>query len=997
MSFSGCTRRFFQRRADAEVDAVMAQKDKYPQWKLADYYIWPHPLSRFADPTDWNRPPMPPDDPAAWDLSPHPQRPLLRGYNYWQGTGYLELMRQWDEENRTKKDEERRKKEAEEEDEGEEPLLPGETKTFDQRAAEVNAQIERELNSPTTTTEGLPEDFAAALGKDKPKPFLLNLEQITELGFMNSREFQTNRESLYLTALALTAERFTFIAQPFFTETLIRERSGSKSVDGETNRWLSTTTTGFTKLFSTGALLLLNFANQTVYNLGSGFKTTSVSTINLDFVQPFLAGGGRAVVLEPLTQAERNLVYAIRDFYRLRQEFFVFFAAGQSTGFIPGVGAGVVALNPTTVTQPFPFVPTAFTLPLIANPATVQVAPGAGGVLRANLGAGVLTTPQGFLSTIGERATLVNAYKNIQALQRFLRLFEVYLEGGLVNQVQKGTVEQQLLRSIETTLGNHASYRISLDQLKQQLGLPMTVYIELDDSLLKPMIDLTDAYEKLSIDSERVNYNILQYGRMAEAQQLRQRLHRMVERTPLLRGTQTREQIRQRWGYWEKYGNEQPDGEKALKAALAKVNAEREELRAKRMRQPGEVLSEADLKRDEELYFDYLALALEISLRAYEKEPWKTQKDPVKKQEAANIAFRYAANYFIAMADRAVVERQEKIKKQWPALPAICAEGLDLLSAPEDEALAAAERATLNLRVDVMNVRGQLVDAWRKIRVAANALMGTFNVDYHLDASSPANEARPFALGGSRTRHELIFNGQLPIVRILQRNNYRSTLINFQQNRRNLMAYEDQLLFNTRLNLRQIRVAANNIHRVQKRAIELAYMQVDQALQAFSQPQAPPQIPGVPEGGPPPPTPQPPAGAIAPPKAPAIQLIGPVAPRPAVGDPAALTNQLLTTQSSLLSAQNDLYNTWIGYLITRMNFYRDLGDMRLDNRGVWIDEHATSCQCNAPNDDNRQPAGEQRSPERKPEQQQPSPEPELLPQPRPEPAAAQGQPMAETR
>ncbi|HEY7152773.1 MAG TPA: hypothetical protein VH575_02340, partial [Gemmataceae bacterium] len=88
MSFSGCTRRFFQRRADAEVDAVMAQKDKYPQWKLADYYIWPHPLSRFADPTDWNRPPMPPDDPAAWDLSPHPQRPLLRGYNYWQGTGY---------------------------------------------------------------------------------------------------------------------------------------------------------------------------------------------------------------------------------------------------------------------------------------------------------------------------------------------------------------------------------------------------------------------------------------------------------------------------------------------------------------------------------------------------------------------------------------------------------------------------------------------------------------------------------------------------------------------------------------------------------------------------------------------------------------------------------------------------------------------------------------------------------------------------------------------
>ena len=164
---------------------------------------------------------------------------------------------------------------------------------------------------------------------------------------MNSREFQTIREQLYLTALTVTAERFAFIAQPFATEQLVRESSGTQSADGRTNRWLASTTTGFTKSFSTGALLLLNFANQTVYNLGGGpAGTTSVSNVSLDFVQPFLAGGGRAVALEPLTQAERDLVYAIRDFYRIRQEFFVFFAAGQATAFIPGVGAGVVALRP---------------------------------------------------------------------------------------------------------------------------------------------------------------------------------------------------------------------------------------------------------------------------------------------------------------------------------------------------------------------------------------------------------------------------------------------------------------------------------------------------------------------------------------------------------------------------------------------------------------------------------------------------------------------------
>src|SRR5262249_32433819 len=150
------------------------------------------------------------------------------------------------------------------------------------------------------------------------------LEQTCELGFMNSREFQTIREELYLTALPVTEERFAFAAQPFVFGQTIRERAGAQSPDGQTNAWISNATAGLTKLFPTGALLLLNFANQTVYNLGSGLSTTSVSTVSLDFAQPLLAGAGWAVALEPLTQAERNLLYAIRDFMRSRQEFFVF-------------------------------------------------------------------------------------------------------------------------------------------------------------------------------------------------------------------------------------------------------------------------------------------------------------------------------------------------------------------------------------------------------------------------------------------------------------------------------------------------------------------------------------------------------------------------------------------------------------------------------------------------------------------------------------------------
>jgi hypothetical protein len=958
LSLSGCTRRFFRRRADAAVDELLCEKDHYPQWKINDYYVYPHPLSRFADPTDPDRPPMPPDDPAAWDLSPHPQRPLLKGYAYWQGTGYLELMRRWDEENRSKAEPQKEaSQESEQKEEEIEAKLMGEEQSLSQRARETELNIEQELAQPIVNNNQLPVSLAVP-NATTVKPFRLNLEQITELGFLNSREFQTIREQLYLTALAVTAERFAFIAQPFATEQLVRERAGRQAPGGYTNSWLSTTNAGFTKAFSTGALLLFNFANQTVYNLGRGGATTSVSTVNLDLVQPFLAGGGRAVALEPLTQAERDLVYAIRQFFRFRQEYYVFFAAGQSTAFIPGVGAGVIALLPSTVGVPTPFVPGPFALPIVNNPANVQVAPTT--PLGPILNSGVFITPQGYLSAIQERTVLFNYYKNIQALKRYLNIFDVWLDGGLINQVQHGLVEARLLASYESVLGFQLSFRVSLDQLKQQLGLPLTVPLDLEPGPLQPMINIIGAYEKLFIDHERVITNLDQMGRREEAQMLRARLRRMLDRTQLMRGTKARERILQRLPHWENYAKDKPFNErfKALRDEVMKLDADYKRLRRKQAENSGEPLSETDQRRMMDIKFEQNMAEYELGLTIYEQEQWKEEANPEDEVRKLRNQFFGVRRIFLNLVDYAYTETLVKTKSMWPELPPVRAQGVDVVAVGEDEALLAAEQATFVNRVDLMNVRAQVTDAWRKIRVAANALLGTFNVDYHLGATSPLGAAQPFNLGGSRTTHELIFTGQLPLVRILQRNNYRSTLINFQQNRRSLMAFEDQLLFNTRYDLRQLRVLANNYQRVQKRQIELAYMQVDQALQAFNQPQAPPGQDNILPG-----------------------LIGPVGARPQPGDPAALTTQLLSTQASLLSSQNDLYNTWINFTISRTYLYREMGVMPLDNRGVWIDADATAN--NTAN--NCQPGGQQQAAGAA--EQPPAARPEQLPQPRPEPAA----------
>ena len=94
-------------------------------------------------------------------------------------------------------------------------------------------------------------------------------------------------------------------------------------------------------------------------------------------------------------------------------------------------------------------------------------------------------------------------------------------------------------------------------------------------------------------------------------------------------------------------------------------------------------------------------------------------------------------------------------------------------------------------RLDLMNMRAQVVDAWRQLAVYANALLGIFNVQYNLTAASPPGVAQPLNIGGSGTAHQLILNTQLPLTRILERNNYRASLIAYQRQRRALQEAED--------------------------------------------------------------------------------------------------------------------------------------------------------------------------------------------------------------
>ena len=98
-------------------------------------------------------------------------------------------------------------------------------------------------------------------------------------------------------------------------------------------------------------------------------------------------------------------------------------------------------------------------------------------------------------------------------------------------------------------------------------------------------------------------------------------------------------------------------------------------------------------------------------------------------------------------------------------MPPVIVDGVDILDSDLDRAYDAVTAVALESRLDLMNARAEVHDAWRKITVFANSLLGTFNVAYHLDSSTPPDQARPFAFQSNRTRHQLILNMELPLVR----------------------------------------------------------------------------------------------------------------------------------------------------------------------------------------------------------------------------------------
>lgn len=170
----------------------------------------------------------------------------------------------------------------------------------------------------TPYSDRKPDDIKAPeiiADRQRQGKMLLTLPDALRIAVENSRQFQLRKETLYLSALTLTRERWTYVPQFFATSAISGNRDPLGS-DMEVNNKI-----GMDTLFKTGGRISLDVANDLLRFTTGGRRDQALTTVGISLAQPLLRGAGAAIAAENLTQAERNVIYAIRTFTYFEDTF----------------------------------------------------------------------------------------------------------------------------------------------------------------------------------------------------------------------------------------------------------------------------------------------------------------------------------------------------------------------------------------------------------------------------------------------------------------------------------------------------------------------------------------------------------------------------------------------------------------------------------------------------------------------------------------------------
>ena len=917
-SLCGCTRTQYRIDADREAYCTIAERNHDPRWAVADFGIEPDSRSRYFDPYNQDCPPMPVDDPASHRYMHCVDGKL--GWEHWSDNGV--------------------------------------------RSALENPRWRVGLADYTE----LAQDGAVKL----------DIDSAVRLAYVHSPLHQNALETLYLSSLDVTGERFRLDTQFFGGQSIRYEHQGNVNpaaiafsptagryiVAGpfpgaESNRMIVASDLQATRRFATAGEVLIGFANSFAFEFTGGDVSLASSLANFSFIQPLLRGAGRDVALEQLTLSERRLLGNLRAYSQFRQGLFTQVVIGEL-----GVNGPQRA--------------------------------GAGTTLQSFSGFGSVN---GYLGLLQQAQQIRNTEDNLRLQLRTRDRLEALYDNELIDIVQVDQFRQNIEVTRANLLDQTNSLELAVDNFKTGiLGLPADLPLDVDEQLVED-------FQLIPIEANPVLERILglqtRIGDIGELIDLSDRMERLQTSLPTL-GNQDFEdaefQLFRLLGVFEAVSrrsksldndlsslsnSDRTDAEESLELAQDEVLQIAERIRAdadqipqqlddasSRLKgildtfsedgfaavvadnsewlsqtlslcreivriqsaaqnlssEPGLVLADAqdliapvrdlfdtarnDLQRMEE------AAPLREQL-ASEDEKARLQQDRKRihghfdELETGEAGFEFAISQLDRIAqshtddDRiatvneltAWIQLYLQIAERLTLIPAQARLEIITVEEVDLEADAAFQIALAN-RLDFMNGRAALVDRWRAIQVAADALQSNLTVTGGGDISTARNNPVDFRGATSTLRLGLEFDA--PLARLLERNGYRESLIQYQRSRRSLIQSRDSLQKGLRALLRTLKQRRLQLE-IQRRAVAIALRRVDQTQLSLLTP--PPQgQPGV---------------------------------RPQINPTTAIN--LLGAQGSLQSSQNSFLAAWLNYYAARLRLYRELGVMQLDPSGRWIE------------------------------------------------------------
>jgi len=149
-----------------------------------------------------------------------------------------------------------------------------------------------------------------------PDPVVLTLLDALQVAAANNRDYQSRKEDLFRAALTLDlqANQFRNLWDTALSSNYQANRRGDDPVRGLT----SSAEPSWRRRLVNGTLLTADFAVD-LANLLSADRASSWGVLGDATISvPLLRGSGRHIVTEPLTQAERDVVYSLFTFERFK-------------------------------------------------------------------------------------------------------------------------------------------------------------------------------------------------------------------------------------------------------------------------------------------------------------------------------------------------------------------------------------------------------------------------------------------------------------------------------------------------------------------------------------------------------------------------------------------------------------------------------------------------------------------------------------------------------